>query len=160
MIQSFLLDLSISFSFIVKHFYKKLNIRTFTVKNKQKSLQVFLKLKSTTTSVMKGSLSRRLYVEFWLELKWKTPVSVCLIGVRLNGFTAVVQCYVHIPINLRNFMDSLLDTFGAPVSSHGSDCGIFYSLVKPFPLCECNLVLVPWTDDAQAPIKLLNIPIL
>lgn len=69
MIQSFLLDLSISFSFIVKHFYKKLNIRTFTVKNKQKSLQVFLKLKSTTTSVMKGSLSIRLYVEFWLELK-------------------------------------------------------------------------------------------
>lgn len=121
-----------------------------------------LKLKTMFSCAVKGSLIIQLYVEFafWLGIKQNTPVSLCLIGVRLNGFTAVIQCYVQVPVNFRDLMDSLFDTFGAPISPNRSGGGIIHSLVKTFPLCKCDLVLVPWADNAQPSTKLFNVAML
>lgn len=62
---------------------------------------------------------------------------------------------MHIPIDLGDPVNSLLDTFGAPVCSERFCWGIINSLIQSFPFCQCNLVLVPWTHNALLTIDLL-----
>lgn len=94
---------------------------------------------------------------FWLGSEYFSPEFLSLVGIRLNGLAGVIKCYVHIPVDLCDLMNPLFDTFGSPISPQGFDCRIVDCLVKPFPFFYCDLVLVPWTYDAQTSIKVLMV---